>query len=87
MTTPFMNFFLVLLTICCFVSTTFVITHKNQTSQLKYTERRLKHDIDSLKSVIESQTEEIEILEDQIQQREIEITYWGMKYDSCHYNY
>ena len=39
------------------------------------------------KKVINSQEEEIDILQDEIREREIEITYWGMKYDSCSHKY
>ena len=87
MNTPFINSFVVLLFLCCFLSTTFLITYKNQNGQLKHTERVLKQKSDSLKKVIKSQEEEIDILQDEIQEREIEITYWGMKYDSCSHKY
>ena len=87
MNIPFINSFVVLLFLCCLLSTTFLITYKNQNGQLKHTERVLKQKSDSLKKVIKSQEEEIDILQDEIQQREIEITYWGMKYDSCSHKY
>lgn len=87
MNTPFINSFVVLLFLCCLLSTTFLITYKNQNGQLKHTERVLKQKSDSLKKVIKSQEEEIDILQDEIQEREIEITYWGMKYDSCSHKY
>ena len=87
MNIPFINSFVVLLFLCCLLSTTFLITYKNQNGQLKHTERVLKQKSDSLKKVIKSQEEEIDILQDEIQEREIEITYWGMKYDSCSHKY
>jgi vacuolar-type H+-ATPase subunit D/Vma8 len=87
MTTPFINAFVALLFSCCLLSTVFLISYKNQNGQLRYTERVLKHKSDSLIKVIKSQEEEIDILQDQIQEREIEITYWGMKYDSCSNKY
>ena len=87
MNIPFINSFVVLLFLCCLLSTTFLITYKNQNGQLKHTERVLKQKSDSLKKVIKSQEEEIDILQDEIQEREIEITYWGLKYDSCSHKY
>ena len=87
MNIPFINSFVVLLFLCCLLSTTFLITYKNQNGQLKHTERVLKQKSDSLKKVIKSQEEEIDILQDEIREREIEITYWGMKYDSCSHKY
>ena len=87
MNIPFINSFVVLLFLCCLLSTTFLITYKNQNGQLKHTERFLKQKSDSLKKVINSQEEEIDILQDEIREREIEITYWGMKYDSCSHKY
>jgi len=87
MNTPFVNSFVVLLFLCSLLSTTFLITYKKQNGQLKHTERVLKHKSDSLKKVIKSQEEGIDILQDEIREREIEITYWGMKYDSCSHKY
>jgi hypothetical protein len=42
----------------------------------------LRKKIDSLKTEIADRDEQIELLEDGIQLREGEISYWGHKYDS-----
>ena len=47
----------------------------------------MKHKSDSLNSVIDEKEAEIKYLENEIQFREIEVMYWGQKYDSCQNNY
>ncbi len=82
MTKPFIYFVIILASLSLVLSGILTVTYKNGKSKLKQKNIECKHEIDSLKSIITEKDEEIDVLEDQIQQREIEVMYWGMKYDS-----
>lgn len=82
MTKPFIYFVIVLASLSLILSGALTVTHSNGKSRLKNCRIDSNRKIDSLKTIILDKEDEIEILRDEIQRREIEITYWGMKYDS-----
>jgi len=82
MTKPFIYFVIGLASLSLVLSGALTITHGNGKSRLKKCRIESQQKIDSLKNIISEKDEEIDILQDQIQQREIEVMYWGMKYDS-----
>ena len=51
-------------------------------SRLENKQRDIKKEITQKDSIIQSLEDEIESFEDILQEREMEVKYWGMKYDS-----
>ncbi len=82
MTKPFIYFVITLASLSLILSGLLTINYSNNKNKIKENNLECKAKVDSLKSIISEKDEEIDILEDQIQQREIEVMYWGMKYDS-----
>jgi hypothetical protein len=82
MTKPFFYFTISILSLCLILSTFLTITYFNSKKKLESLHIELNQNYDSLNTVIKSRDEEIEFLQNEIQEREIEIMYWGMKYDS-----
>lgn len=82
MTKPFFYFVIGLASLSLILSAILTITYFNSKSKLKTKTEECVRVSDSLKSIIKERDEEVKILEEQIQEREIEIMYWGMKYDS-----
>jgi hypothetical protein len=69
------------------LSSFLTITYFNSKRKLNDIKTEMKHKSDSLNSVIDEKEAEIKYLENEIQFREIEVMYWGQKYDSCQNNY
>jgi hypothetical protein len=82
MTKPFIYFVIGLASLSLVLAGSFTINYFNNKSKLKSKTEECVKTSDSLKSIIEDREEEIELLEEEIQHREIEVMYWGMKYDS-----
>lgn len=56
---------------------------KIQNDSLMRRVQSLKHQIVVKDSLIEEQEVQLQIMQDELQFRESEISYWGHKYDSC----
>lgn len=82
MTKPFLYFIITLISVCMLLSSFLTITYFNLNRKLKDTKIEMKHNSDSLNLVIDEKEAEIEYLENEIQFREMEVMYWGQKYDS-----
>ena len=87
MTKPFIYFVIALASLSLILSGFLTVTYSNNKLRIKENNIECKHKIDSLEDIINEKDDEIEILQDEIREREIEITYWGMKYDSCSNKY
>ena len=82
MTKPFIYFVITLASVSLILSGILTIVWSNSKSKLKESKKEIKYLSDSLNNIIDEKDDEIKILENEIQEREIEIMYWGMKYDS-----
>ena len=73
MTKPFI-YLIIGLASLSLVAGSFTINHFNSKSKLKLKTEECVKTSDSLKSIIEDREEEIELLEEEIQKREIEVS-------------
>ena len=86
MTKPFIYFVIGLASLSLVLAAILTITYSNNKLKIKENNIECNHKIDSLKDIIDEREDEIELLEEEIQHREIEVMYWGMKYDSTTWN-
>ena len=86
MTKPFIYFVITLASISLVLSGFLTIVWSNSKSKIKEQKIESLRISDSLNNIIDERDKQIESLEEEIQHREIEVMYWGMKYDSTTWN-